>query len=234
LRRAILGITVVLAGAGCTAPVGDPTTPIDGGVLRVVESPSPFSRVTAGAVQALVPDGWDAVAASNDGREGFFASPRPRAWGRMDGSTEGIAATWVDATEVGVPSDFYYLAATGPLLSHLLDSRDCQAESQRIFVDNVPSFASGSPDSPGDYMARGEGTCHARGWSTRWAYFVAAPGFGPVRRVGIARSGLYVVVAVLHDGHTAEHILRRLIDRTHFGDAAIRDLVRAARPPTPS
>jgi len=220
----------MLAGAGCTASVGDPIATVDAGVLRIVATPSPFSHVTAGDVQALVPDGWDAVAASTDGREGFFASPRPLAWGRMDGSTEGIAATWVDATEVGVPSDFYYLAATGPLLSRLLDSPHCQAESQRIFVDNKPSFAAGAADSPGDYMARGEGTCHARGRATRWAYFVAAPGFGPVRRVGIARSGLYVVVAVLHDGHTAQHVLQHLIDQTHFGDAAIRDLVRAARP----
>jgi hypothetical protein len=131
---------------------------------------------------------------------------------------------------VGVPSDFYYLAATGPLLSHLLGSPDCRSESQRVFVDNRPSFASGTPDSPGDYMARGQGTCHARGRATRWAYFVAAPGFGPVRRVGIPRSGLYVVVAVLDDGHTAQHVLQHLIDQTHFGDAAIRDFVQAAKP----
>jgi hypothetical protein len=59
---------------------------------------------------------------------------------------------------------------------------------------------------------------------------VAAPGFGPVRRVGIPRSGLYVVVAVLDDGHTAQHVLQHLIDQTHFGDAAIRDFVQAAKP----
>ena len=229
MRRAILGIVVVLAGAGCSASAGDPGASLDHNLIRIVGSPSPFSEVTAGAVRALVPDGWDAVAASSEGRQGFFASPRPHAWGRMDGSTEGIAATWVDATEVGVPSDFYYLAATGPLLSRLLDSPDCQAESQEVFLDNLPTFASGRPGSPGDYMARGEGTCHGRGRATRWAYFVAAPGFGPVRRLGIPRSGLYVVVAVLHDGHTAQHVLQRLIDQTRFGDSAIRDFVRAAR-----
>lgn len=229
MRRAILGIVVVLAGAGCTASVTDPVASLDPSVIHVVGSPSPFSQVTAGDVRALIPDGWDAVAASSDGRQGFFASPRPRAWGRMDGSTEGITATWVDATEVGVPSDFYYLAATGPLFSRLLHSPDCRAESQQIFVDNLPSFASGTAGSPGDYMARGEGTCHERGRATRWAYFVAAPGFGPVRRVGIPRSGLYTVVAVLHDGHAAEHVLQRMIDQTHFGDDGIRDFVRAAR-----
>ena len=45
-------------------------------------------------------------------------------------------------------------------------------------------------------MAQGKGTCNIHGTPTRWAYFVAAPGFGPVRRMGIPASGLYVVVAV--------------------------------------
>ena len=85
--------------------------------------------------------------------------------------------------EVGVPSDFYYLAATGPLLSRLTRSDACRAESQQVFLDNAPNFAAGDAGrSPGDYMARGEGTCHVGGRPTRWAYFVAAPGFGPVRR----------------------------------------------------
>ncbi len=229
MRRAILGIVVVLAGAGCTAASVDPGSAFGPDTIRVIGSPSPFTEVTAGAVRALVPDGWDAVASSSDGREGFFASPQPRAWGRMDGSTEGIAATWVDATEVGVPSDFYYLAATGPLFSRLLDSPTCTAESQEVLLDNLPSFASGAAGSPGDYMARGEGTCRGRGHTTRWAYFVAAPGFGPVRRIGIPKSGLYVVVAVLHDGRTAQHVLQRLIDQTRFGNAGISDFVRAAR-----
>lgn len=229
MRRAILGVVVVMAGAGCTpsASDADPSSAID--AIRIEGSPSPYSEVTAGSIRALVPDGWNPVDASIGGRRGFFASPKPQAWSRMDGATEGIAATWVDATAVGVPSDFYYLAATGPLFSRLTHSPDCRAESQEIFLDNEPSFAAGPLDSPGDYMARGEGTCHARGQRTRWAYFVAAPGFGPVRQLGIATSGLYVVVAVLRDGRKAGRVLQRLIARTRFGDAAIRDFVRVAR-----
>lgn len=219
----------VLTGAGCTGlPHGsDPGQGTDS--IRVERTPSPYSEVTAGSVRALVPDGWQPVPSSTGAREGFFASPSPRAWSRMDGTTEGIAATWVDATAVGIPSDFYYLAATGPLFSHLIDSPDCRADSQRVYIDNVPSFASGAIGSPGDYMARGEGTCHAKGRSTRWAYFVAAPGFGPVRHIGIARSGLYVVVAVLRDGRRAGQQLQRLIAQTRFGDTPIRDFVQAAR-----
>ena len=33
----------------------------------------------------------------------------------MDGGVPGMSATWVDATRVGMPSDFYYLAASPPL-----------------------------------------------------------------------------------------------------------------------
>ncbi len=177
-------------GAGCTGqPSGASALP-GTDVIHVQRSPSPFSEVTAGPVQAMIPDGWQPMPTSGGAREGFFASPSPDAWSRMDGTTEGIAATWIDATVVGVPSDFYYLAATGPLFSQLVHSRDCRAESSHVLLDNVPTFASGVVGSPGDYMAEGEGTCTVRGHVTRWAYFVAAPGFGPVRQLGIARSGL--------------------------------------------
>lgn len=217
-------------GAGCTGPPhgSDSAEPIID-TIHIERSPSPFSEVTAGPVRALIPDGWQPMPTSGGAREGFFASPSPKAWSRMDGTTEGIAATWVDATAVGVPSDFYYLAATGPLFSQLIHSPECRAESSHVLLDNVPTFASGAVGSPGDYMARGEGTCKVRGQVTRWAYFVAAPGFGPVRQLGIARSGLYVVVAVLRDGQKAARTLQRLIAQTRFGDTPIRDFMEAVR-----
>jgi hypothetical protein len=215
-------------GAGCTGP-SDGSHISGPQAIHVERSPSPFSEVTAGSVRALIPDGWQPVPTTGRAREGFFASPSPEAWSRMDGTTEGIAATWIDATVVGVPSDFYYLAATGPLFSRLVHSPDCRAESSRVLIDNVPTFASGAVGSPGDYMAKGEGTCKVRGQVTRWAYFVAAPGFGPVRQLGIARSGLYVVVVVLQDGRRVSSTLRRLIAHTRFGDTPIRDFVEAVR-----
>lgn len=227
LRRAILGIVVALLGTGCAGvpSVGDP--PDLANALLIRPSSSPYSQVTAGSVQALVPDGWRAAPAGG-ARAGFVASPRPEAWRRMDGSITGMAVTWVDATEVGVPSDFYYLAATGPLLSQLTRSDACRAESQRVFLDNAPTFAPGDDRSAGDYMARGEGTCNVGGRPTRWAYFVAAPGFGPVRRVGIPQSGLYVVVAVMHDTNRAPARLDRLIAHTSFGGALVSDFVDVA------
>jgi hypothetical protein len=229
LRRAILGIVVLAMGAGCTGQPGGASAVPGTDVIHIERSPSPFSEVTAGPVRAMIPDGWQPMPTSGGAREGFFASPSPDAWSRMDGTTEGIAATWIDATMVGVPSDFYYLAATGPLFSQLVHSRDCRAESSHVLLDNVPTFASGVVGSPGDYMAEGEGTCTVHGDVTRWAYFVAAPGFGPVRQLGIARSGLYVVVAVLRDGRTAGRTLQRLIAHTRFGDTPIRAFVDAVR-----
>ncbi len=224
MRRAILGTVVALMGTGCVAAPGAADDGALSPDITVLPSSTPYSQVTAGPVEALVPDGWSAVPAGGP-HDGFIASPHPKAWARMDGATAGMTASWVDATRVGVPSDFYYLAATGPLLSRLTDSRRCNATSNEVYLDNRPTFADGAERSPGDYMARGEGTCRVRGHVTRWAYFVAAPGFGPVRRLGIPQSGLYVVVAVMRDSHRAPRILDRLISQASFGGSRVADFV---------
>ena len=235
MRRTILGITTIaIMGAGCsgvrTGPVQIVGAP---GQIVVAASASPYSQVTAGPVHALVPDGWHAEPVGSL-RGGFVASPQPDAWRRMDGLTTGMAATWVDATQIGLPSDFYYLAATGPLLSQLTHSTRCRSVWQRVFLDNRPTFASGSEDSPGDYMARGGGTCEVGRRTTRFAYFVAAPGFGPVRAVGIPSSGLYVVVAVMPDTVRAVSVLHQLIAHTSFAGTTVTDFVATARSKFPA
>jgi len=226
VRNVVLGITIALVGTGCAAPsTADP--PSLAGSIEILSSPTPFMQVTAGHVSAIVPDHWEPhPAAGGAFRGGFLASPHPARWRRMDGGVPGMSATWVDATRVGMPSDFYYLAATGPLLSGLTDSRRCTAESPRVFVDRRPNFSTDGP-TRGDYVARGEGTCEVRGVSTRWAYFVAAPGYGPVHEVGIPASGLYVVVAVAPKGERSGPLLDRLIRHTSFGDSSVGDLVEA-------
>lgn len=137
---------------------------------------------------------------------------------------------WVDGTRVGVPSDYYYLAATGPALGLITGSSDCDATSHRVIVNHRPEFAAGEPGSPGDYVAHGKGTCTIGRHPMRWAYFVAAPGYGPVREVGIPSSGLYVVVAVMRDSPQAPHLLGRLLKSTEFGGASVPELIDAARP----
>ena len=228
MRRLILGIAIALMGAGCTSPSSFDASAVSG-TISIVPSSSPFSRITAGEVRSIVPDGWHAVPAASIGgaRGGFLDSARPEAWQRMDGSIAGMSATWVDATRVGVPSDFYYLAATGPLLAQLTHSDACRPESRQILLDDRPSFGPGTIPG-GDYMARGEGTCNLHGSPTRWAYFVAAPGFGPVRGMGIPSSGLYVVVAVMPDSDGVQSVLHRLIEHTSFGGASVPEFMALA------
>lgn len=228
MRRVVVGIIIALTGTGCSTPLQGAPPEADAQQIEMLSSPTPFTQVNAGPVSAIVPDGWKAHPAASGGfRAGFLASPQPDRWRRMDGGVPGMSATWVDATRVGMPSDFYYLAATGPLLSNLTDSHRCSAESHRVFVDRRPNFSMSGP-TPGDYVARGEGTCVVRGVATRWAYFVAAPGYGPVHEVGIPASGLYVVVAVTPEGDRAASLLDRLIRRTTFGGSSVDDLVEAA------
>jgi hypothetical protein len=147
----------------------------------------------------------------------------------MDASAEGMTAVWVDAAAVGVPSDYYYLAATRPALGELISSSRCRSLHERVIVDHRPGFLSGVKSSPGDFVARGSGICRLHGTWMRWQYFVAAPGYGPVRRVGIPSSGLYVIVALLDVGRSPQGLLDRLMGAARFDGAGMRDFVAAAR-----
>jgi hypothetical protein len=222
---------VALVAAGCRGAVAAP--PLAGRPdLTIRESPSPYRQVTAGSVTAVLPDGWDPRPAGplDDPRQGLLAGPGAAAWTREGPPVEGYAAMWVDGTRVGVPSDYYYLAATGPALNMITAASHCSATAESVIVDHRPEYASGAPNSPGDYVARGQGTCTVHRQPTRWAYFVAAPGYGPVRELGIPSSGLYVVVAVMPDSARAPQVLERILNRTRFGEASVAELTAAARP----
>lgn len=225
-----LGIALVAAACGDAAATA-PTDAANLGVL-VKQSPSPFMQVSAGPVSAVIPDGWEPrlAGALDDPRQGIVAGPRPQAWRQDRPPLEGLAAMWVDGTEVGVPSDYYYLAATGPALDVLTGSEECRATRQDIVADHLPAFANGDPESPGDFVARGLGTCTVKDTPTRWAYFIAAPGFGPVRRVGIPSSGLYVVVAIMPASPRAPFLLNRLLERTEFNGSSVAEMIEAATP----
>jgi hypothetical protein len=233
LRKAVLGIVVVLAAAGCSGVPNYGSQPRPSVVAQGPDESSDklFSKITVGEVEALVPDGWQSFpSGAPDGlHEGFVATPEPRPWQKMDGSAVGMSATWVDATRVGVPSDFYYLAATGPVLSGLTHSTACRALSLHAFVNNRPTYEAGPPGSPGDYVASGDGTCRVGGRANRWAYYVAAPGFGPVHKIGIPSSGLYVVVVVMHDTTRVVSVMHTLLTHTHFGGAGLKDFIAAGR-----
>lgn len=230
VHKVIGCLVLALVAAGCRDATVSTVPPVGELPLTIHGSPSPYREVTVGPVRTVIPDAWRPVTAWNqdDPREGIIATPRPRGWedGRL---TEGMAALWVDGARVGVPSDYYYLAASGPALDMLTRSPECSASRQTVIVDHVPTFAAGPADSPGDYIARGQGTCTIGRTPTRWAYFVAAPGYGPARAVGIPSSCLYVVVAVLPDGPKAPALLGKLIDRTEFAGASVSDFIAATR-----
>ena len=231
MRRVVSFFVVALVAAGCGDLSADaPTAPTMDLLIR--ESPSPFQVVSAGPVTATIPDGWrpELAGATDDPRHGIIAGPRSAAWGADRPPLEGLAAMWVDGAEVGGPSDYYYLAATSTALDLITGSKRCSASSNRVIVDHVPAYAKGVPDSPGDFVARGNGTCIVRDQLTRWAYFVAAPGYGPVREVGIPSSGLYVVVAIMPESPRAPFLLGRLLETTEFNGASVAEMIAAARP----
>jgi len=230
VRRVVPFVMIALVAAGCRdvvvpRPQGAPE-------LLITESPTPFREVTAGAVRAVIPDGWQPRLAGQDDdpRQGLVAGPRPGTWAGDRPPREGLAAVWVDGTRVGVPADYYYLAATGPALDMITRTSECSSTTRQVFADHRPAFAAGEPGSPGDFVARGHGTCEVGRRATRWAYFVAAPGYGPVREVGIPSSGLYLVVAVIPDSPKAPALLDKLLRRTEFGGASVADMIDAARP----
>lgn len=221
-----------MVAVACGEAVADAPLPQGPTHLMVRQSPSPFQQVSAGPVSTLIPDAWEPrlAGAFDDPRQGIVAGPRPGAWGLDRPPLEGLAAMWVDGSAVGVPSDYYYLAAAGPALDLITRSIECDAKRERVIADHRPEFAAGEPDSPGDYVATGAGTCTVGRQPMRWAYFVAAPGYGPVREIGIPSSGLYLVVAVMRDSPKAPRLLGRMLEGTRFGEATVAELMAAAEP----
>jgi hypothetical protein len=231
VQKAILGLVVTFAAVSCTG-VSARTPAAAVPAILIEPTGSPFLRVTSGSVTGLVPHGWQAITVDGVGlHQGFVASRQPDTWLEERPTAAGIAATWIDATQVGVPSDLYYLPASGPLVWRFRDHRRCTASFQEVFADNVPTFMHGASDSTGDYVARGGGVCPTRdGPTMRWSYFVVAPGFGPAGRIGIPGSGLYLVVAATRESPRASRILAALLDHVRFGRDGIGDFVRAVQP----
>jgi hypothetical protein len=228
VRKLIGCLLIAIVAAGYRAATDTSTPPAAQPAIFFLESPTPFTGVVAGDVRALIPDQWHARLADPAGgfEQGFIASPA------IDGPrgqvAEGMAAVWIDGTRVGVPSDFYYLAAKHAAVDRLTQTTGCDALTRTI-LNHRPSYAHGRPNSPGDYLALGTGVCSQSDRPTRFAYFVAAPGYGPLHRIGIPASGLYVVVAVVPDTPDAPTVLQKLLYGTRFGTASITDLIRAAK-----
>jgi len=193
------------------------------------ESPAPLALVQAGAVVGVVPDTWEAqlLPQTRFPQRGFMASPSLVDWERGVRHVAGVEMFWIDVAEVEIPSDFYYLVARGPAMDALSSDQACRPSSQEVFVDHPPDLT-GDRFSPGDYVISASGTCFADGQRARWKYVVAAPGYGPVRQVGIPNSGLYVVLAVV-SGARSRTLLDEIISGARFGNASIDQIVASAR-----
>jgi hypothetical protein len=186
-------------------------------------------EVRSGQVHGLIPSGWQAepLPRTRFPQQGFVASPELADWEAGAGGVRGMEAFWVDVTSLHISSDFYYVVAKGPAMSSLMANRNCHSTAQEVLADNPPQLT-GLVFSPGDYVVSARGTCRGEGRATKWAYVVAAPGFGPVRQVGLPSSGLYVVLAVM-SGKKAGTLLEEMIDGARFANVSITQIVAAAR-----
>jgi hypothetical protein len=191
-------------------------------------SPAPLVQVQSGFVQAVIPNSWEARPLSSDRypQQGFVAAPRLEDWQHGDGTVRGMEVFWIDVAKMRIPSDYYYLVARGPVLEALRANKACEYGQQEVYADHPPDLT-GRRFSPSDYVASASGTCLVHGRHTRWAYLVAAPGFGPLRQVGIPTSGLYVVIAVV-SGSRSNVLLQEMVQSARFGDTPMTQIVNAA------
>lgn len=190
----------------------------------------PVREIHAGRISALVPEQWDfrpmpsAVLAA----EGIQAAGNLQQWGSIERRQIGLEAYWVDAAKVGLPSDYYYLAAEGPAMTRLPLDAGCSRDRFEVLTNRRPIFDR-RRHSAGDYVATAGGTCFTRGGTARWMSFVAAPGYGPVRRIGIPESGLYFAFVMVPDGPRARQHAERLLSTVSFGGTEVREFLDTAR-----
>ncbi len=233
VRTTIVALVFATAVTGCSRVPDATTLPTDPPSFSthpfaLPSSPAPLLQVQAGFVQAVVPGSWEAKPLPRDRypQEGFVAAPRLEDWEHADGTVRGMEVFWIDVAKLRIPSDYYYLVARGPVLDALRANKACQPGEQQVYADHPPDLT-GRRFSPSDYVAAGTGTCEVHGRHTRWAYLVAAPGYGPVRRVGLPTSGLYVVLAVV-SGSRSDVLLQEMLQSARFGDTPMTQIVKAA------
>jgi hypothetical protein len=234
MRARLAALILVCSTAGCVrvplppAALAAPAFSVH--PVTPAALPSPLGlEVTSGLVQGLIPATWEAapLPSARFPSQGFVASPRLRDWERGQGTVGGTEAFWVDEGMAQIPSDYFYLVARGPAIGWLATNKACQLQRRKVYLDDRPDFT-GLTDSAGDYVTSGSGVCGSAGKLVRWEYVVVAPGYGPIRSVGIPTSGLYVVIAAV-SGSGAVKLLRAIIAATRFHDTPISRFVDAAR-----
>jgi hypothetical protein len=226
---AALLLAVTLASGTAPGPVRPPAA-----------QAGPLRQVVSGRVSALVPRDWDVrpLASRAASREGLAASveeaaspstsPEAADWRKRPQPEFGLRAYWVNAASIQVPTDYYYLAARGTALERPFAVQACESHQRQILADHRPVFDR-RLYSAGDFVAMAAGTCRVGEITTRWASFVAAPGYGPVREVGIPESGLYYAVVVIPDGPRASEHVRDVLLQVSFGGTTVSEFLDVAR-----
>lgn len=206
------------------------TTSSTGPGLAPPAEASPVREVRSGRITATIPERWSfrPMPGRSPASHGLHASRDLGRWASLERRRIGLEAYWADAARVGLPSDYYYLAAGGPLATRLPRGPGCERERHEVLASRRPDLARGR-HSPGDYVATASGTCRTRGRMTRWASFVAAPGFGPVRSLGIPESGLYFALVMIPDGPRAHLRAERLLSSVRFGETPVQEFISVAR-----
>ena len=180
--------------------------------------------VAAEGVETRLPPKWEYRPLSespDEHRRGLEASQTMLGMIPTDLRHPSLEAYWVDATTVGVASDYYRLAARAPI-QDLLRAPGCDPDHRLVARSPADVLRSGQ------YVATVTGTCRVWSGRVRWASFVAAPGFGPVRSLGIPRSGLYFVRASVPQSPDADRQLRLLMDGVSFGGTSVGEFLSAA------
>ena len=152
VHKLIGSLVIALVAVACGEAAATPPPGPDTSELLIRQSPSPFQQVSAGPVSALIPDAWEPALAGpiDDPRQGIVAAPPTQDWRADRPPLEGLAAMWIDGTAIGVPSDYYYLAATGPALDDLTGSEQCRATRRYVVAKHLPAFAQGPVARRGD------------------------------------------------------------------------------------
>jgi len=218
-----MGVRVRLAVAAALSGVTLMGAPIAPGIVPSITGS--LRAVSASGVVAYVPSTWDARPLPSEVPtiSGIQASGNLTRWSNSTGRVTGVEAYWLDATEVGIPSDYYRHVASGPALSSLPERDGCRAERRQVWSGGG---SSASPEAD-DYLATATGVCRNRGASTRWGAFVAASGFGPVRDMGIPRSGLYFAFAAVREGPRSNQRLDRILTSVSFGGTPVDAFLNA-------
>jgi len=234
VRTKVLALALAAVATACShAPQSQPASQ----TLSIVPfsapaSPSPLAEVRIGLVRAVIPRSWQAstIPTSRVPVEGFVASPDLAGWEHGAAHVQGIEAFWVDIARLQIPTDYYYLAAKNASFGQLDQSGVCDRVRPTVVANHPPDYT-GQHFSPGDFVASAAGRCITDGRSSHWAYMVAAPGFGPLRHIGIPTSGLYVVMADV-SGPRSGAMLDEMMNGARFDTASISQLLQAAHQPS--